>query len=161
MKLTLWLQGYDLLTQTIDNPSSFKILFFHFCTLMGWVTHHEFDSPLSPNNLLIIPLKLKLVAFFLSSPFICYWHSQLFFLTSLLTCSQCEWLIECTCTQMKCQCYPKLRPDILCILEAPNHTPTPLLPSNAHTIQIIEFTQCHDKFPYKLSHKTSQIRPLN
>ena len=34
-------------------------------------------------------------------------------------------LIDCTCSQTNCQCQTKLRPDILCVLGAPNHTPTP------------------------------------
>ena len=60
-----------------------------------------------------------------------------------------EWLIGCTCPQTSCQCQARLRLDILCILGAPNHTPTPLLPSHTHThtIQVIEFTYCHDRFP--------------
>ena len=51
-----------------------------------------------------------------------------------------EWLIECICPQTYCQCQAKLRPNILCILGAPNHTPTPLPPSHTHTRQFIEFT---------------------
>ena len=37
------------------------------------VTHREFNSSLSCNNLLSIPLKLKLTTFFLSSPLFGYW----------------------------------------------------------------------------------------
>ena len=44
-----------------------------------------------------------------------------------------KWLIECTCPQTSCQCQAKSRPYILYILGAPNHTPTPLLPSHTHT----------------------------
>ena len=61
-----------------------------------------------------------------------------------------EWLVECTCTQTRCHCYAILRPYILCILvQIPNNIPTPLLPSHTqkHTIQFIEFTYYHDKFP--------------
>ena len=58
-----------------------------------------------------------------------------------------EWLIECTCTQTPCKCHARRRPDILCVLGAPNHTPTPLISSNAHTVQFIEFTYYHDRFP--------------
>ena len=43
------------------------------------------------------------------------------------------WLIECTCTQTRCQCHAMLRPHILCIIGVPNHTPTPFLPSHTHT----------------------------
>ena len=72
-----------------------------------------------------------------------------------------EWLIECTCPQTKCQCQARLRPDILCILGAPNHTATPLLPTHAHTIQFIEFTYIHDRFPAKeLTQKHAKYDPL-
>ena len=58
-----------------------------------------------------------------------------------------EWLIECICSQIKCQCHARLRPNILCIIGVPNHTPAPLTPSNTKIIQFIEFTYCHDRFP--------------
>ena len=58
-----------------------------------------------------------------------------------------EWLIQCNCPQTSCQCQAKLRPHILYILGAPNHTTTPLLPSCTHTIQFIECTDCHGRFP--------------
>ena len=48
----------------------------------------------------------------------------------------------------------KLRPDILCIIGAPNHTQTPISPSPTVTIQLIEFTYFHDKLPNQtLTHK--------
>jgi hypothetical protein len=72
-----------------------------------------------------------------------------------------DWLIECTCLQTNCQCQAKLRPYILCVLGALNHTPTPLLPSHTHTIQLIEFTYCHDKFPEQaLTQKHEKYDPL-
>ena len=72
-----------------------------------------------------------------------------------------EWLIECTCPLTKCQCQARLRPDILCILGAPNHTPTPLLPSHTLTIYFIEFTYRHDKFPEQaLTQKHAKYDPL-
>ena len=73
-----------------------------------------------------------------------------------------EWLIDCTCTQTRCQCHAKLRPDILCILGAPNHTPTPLLPSHTHTQynSLNSHTVTIDS-PNKPSHKTCQMRPIN
>ena len=40
-----------------------------------------------------------------------------------------EWLLKCTCPQQPCQCSAKLRPDISCILGAPNQTHTPISPS--------------------------------
>ena len=58
-----------------------------------------------------------------------------------------DWLLKCTCTQEPCQCQAKLRPDIMCIIGAPNHTQLPILPSPSHTVQFIEFTYCHDRFP--------------
>ena len=46
-------------------------------------------------------------------------------------------------------------------LGAPNHTPTPLLPSHTHTIQFIEFTYCHDRFPEQsLTQKHANYDPL-
>ena len=42
----------------------------------------------------------------------------------------------------KLQCQAKLRPNVLSVLGAPNHTPTPLLPALTHTIQFVEFTYC-------------------
>ena len=44
---------------------------------------------------------------------------------------------------------------------APNHTPTPLLPSHTHTVQFIEFTYCHDRFPEQaLTQKHTKYDPL-
>ena len=72
-----------------------------------------------------------------------------------------EWLIECTCLQTRCQCHAKLRPDILCIIRVPKHTPTPLLPSHTKTIQFIEFTYCHDRFPEQaITQKHAKYDPL-
>ena len=72
-----------------------------------------------------------------------------------------EWLIECTCTQTKCQCHAKHRPNILCYFGASNHTSTPLLPSNAHTIQFMEFTYCHDRFPEQaITQQQAKYDPL-
>ena len=58
-----------------------------------------------------------------------------------------EWLLKCTCPQQPCQCQAKLRPHILYILGAPNRTHTPISPSTNYTVQFIEFTYCHDRFP--------------
>jgi hypothetical protein len=72
-----------------------------------------------------------------------------------------EWLLTCTCSQTKCQCQAKLKPDILCIIGAHNQSPTPILPSPNHTIQFIEFTYCHDRFPGEaLTHKHTKYDPL-
>ena len=74
-----------------------------------------------------------------------------------------ECLIECTCTQTKCHCHARLRPNILCILGAPNHTPTPIPISNTHThtIQFTEFTNCHDIFPEEATtQKQTKYDPL-
>jgi hypothetical protein len=43
----------------------------------------------------------------------------------------------------------------------PNHTPTPLTPSHTKTIQFIEFTYCHDRFPEQaITQKHSKYDPL-
>ena len=72
-----------------------------------------------------------------------------------------NWLLECTCPQTPCQCQARLQPDILCIIGAPNHTSTPLLPTPTHTAQFIEFTYCHDRFPEQaLTQKHTKYDPL-
>ena len=35
----------------------------------------------------------------------------------------------------------------MCIIGAPNQAQPPILPSPNHTVQFIEFTYCHDRFP--------------
>ena len=55
-----------------------------------------------------------------------------------------EWLLQCICPQPTCQCQVRLRPDILCILRAPNQAQVPITPSTTHAIQCIEFTYYHD-----------------
>ena len=61
-----------------------------------------------------------------------------------------------------CQCQAKLRPDILCMIRAPNQTRLPICPSSNHTVQFIEFTYCHDRFPEQaLTHKHAKYDPLN
>ena len=72
-----------------------------------------------------------------------------------------EWLLKCTCTQTPCQCQAKLRPDILCIIGASNHTQTPISPSPISIVQFIEFTYYHDRFPDQaLTHKHNKYEPL-
>jgi hypothetical protein len=72
-----------------------------------------------------------------------------------------DWLLQCTCTQTTCQCQAKLRPDILCIIGAPDQTQTPIAPSSKLTIQFIEFTYCHNRFPDQaLTHKHGKYDPL-
>ena len=73
-----------------------------------------------------------------------------------------EWLLACTCPQTPCQCQAKLRPDILCMIGAPNHITLPIAPSSNHTVQFIEFTYCHDKFPEQaIAQKQAKYDPLN
>ena len=72
-----------------------------------------------------------------------------------------EWLLACRCSQRKCQCQAKLRPDIVCIIGVPNQTQTPIPPFPNHTIQFIEFTYCHDRFLEEaLTHKHTKYDPL-
>jgi ribonuclease HI len=73
-----------------------------------------------------------------------------------------EWLLACTCPQTPCQCQAKLRPDVLCMIGAPNNITLPVLPSSNHTIQFIEFTYCHDRFPDQaIAQKHAKYDPLN
>ena len=73
-----------------------------------------------------------------------------------------EWLLKCTCPQRICQCHAKLRPDILCIIGAPNWTQTPISPSPKHTCQFIDSTYCYDRFPKQaLMHKHTKLQPTN
>ena len=72
-----------------------------------------------------------------------------------------DWLIKSKCPQQTCNCQAKLRPDILYIIGAPNHTQTPILPSPTLTTQFIEFTYCHDKYSEQaLTHKHIKYDPL-
>ena len=72
-----------------------------------------------------------------------------------------EWLLACTCPQTPCQCQAKLRPDILCMIGAPNHITLPITPSSNHTVQFIEFTYCHDRFPEQaIAQKQAKHDPL-
>ena len=68
-----------------------------------------------------------------------------------------ERLLKCICTQKPCQCQNKLRPDIMCILGAPKQTQTPILPFPNNTVQFIEFTYCHDRFPAQTHTNTTNM----
>ena len=73
-----------------------------------------------------------------------------------------EWLLQCTCHQKPCQCQAKLKPDILCMIGAPNQTSLPISPSSNHIVQFIEFTYCHDRFPEQaITQKHAKYDPLN
>ena len=46
-------------------------------------------------------------------------------------------------------------------IRSPKPSPNTLLPSHTHTIQFIEFTSCHDRYPEQaLSHKHTNYDPL-
>ena len=64
-----------------------------------------------------------------------------------------EWLIACTCSQTRCQCHPRLRPNILCIIGALIHTPIPLLPSHIYIVQFIKSHTATTDSWKKPSHK--------
>jgi hypothetical protein len=54
-----------------------------------------------------------------------------------------------------------IQSSFLCIIGAPNHTPTPIALSQSHTIQFIEFTYCHDRFPEQaITQKHAKYDPL-
>ena len=68
---------------------------------------------------------------------------------------------KCTCPQTICQCLAILIPDILCIIRVSNHIPTLLFPSHTKTIQFIEFTYYHDRFPEQtITQKHAKYDPL-
>ena len=72
-----------------------------------------------------------------------------------------EWLLNCTCIHRTCQCQAKLRPDITCIIGTPSQTQAPITPSPKVTVQLIEFTYCHDIFiDQALTHKHNKYDPL-
>jgi hypothetical protein len=55
----------------------------------------------------------------------------------------------------------KLRPDILCVIGAPNQTQLPISPSSKHTMQFIEGTYCHDRFlEQAITNKHAKYDPL-
>jgi hypothetical protein len=48
------------------------------------------------------------------------------------------------------------------MIGAPNHSTLPIAPSPNHTVQFIEFTYCHDRFPEQtLAQKHAKYDPLN
>jgi hypothetical protein len=50
---------------------------------------------------------------------------------------------------------------ILCIIGAPNHTQTPIIPSPTLTAQHIEFTYCHERYPDQtLTQKHTKYDPI-
>ena len=58
-------------------------------------------------------------------------------------------------------CQAKLRPDILCLLGAPNQIQTLISPSTNYTVQFIEFTYYHDRFlEQAITHKHTKYDPL-
>ena len=58
-----------------------------------------------------------------------------------------KWVLQCTCTPTPCTCLVWFQLDILCVLGAPNDSQSPLIASPPTTIQFIEITYCHDRFP--------------
>ena len=49
----------------------------------------------------------------------------------------------------------------MCIIGAPNQTQPPILPSPSHTVQFIDFTYCHGRFPEQArTHKHNKYDPL-
>ena len=58
-----------------------------------------------------------------------------------------NWLLKCTCAQATCHCQAKSRLDILCITGVPNQIQTSISPFPTLTVQLIQFTSWHDRFP--------------
>jgi hypothetical protein len=56
---------------------------------------------------------------------------------------------------------PLLKPYILCTQGAHKNNQPPIIPALAHTIQIIDFTYCHDIFPLEaIRNKQDKHNPL-
>ena len=60
-----------------------------------------------------------------------------------------HWLLPCSCTQTRCYCNARLKPDILCAQGIPYNGTPPLHPDPNITIQFIEFTYTNDRFSTK------------
>jgi hypothetical protein len=56
------------------------------------------------------------------------------------------WILSCTCNTTQCECFAKLRPDIVYIQGVAYEQNGPLIPRADLTIQIIEFTLTRDRF---------------
>jgi hypothetical protein len=71
------------------------------------------------------------------------------------------WLLPCTCTQRRCHCNARLKPDILCIKELPHQNIPPTHPTNNLTAQFIEFTYTNDNFSQDtINNKIQKYQPL-
>ena len=64
-------------------------------------------------------------------------------------------------TQPHAHAMPLLKPYILCTQEAHTNNQPPINPALTHTIQIIDFTYCHDNFPLEaIRNKQDKHKPL-
>ena len=71
------------------------------------------------------------------------------------------WLLPCTCTQHKCHCNARFKPDLLCIKELPHQSTLTPHPTNNLTIQFIEFTYTNNRFSQDtINNKIQKYQPL-
>jgi hypothetical protein len=71
------------------------------------------------------------------------------------------WLLPCTCTQQRCHCNARLKPDLLCIKGFPHQNTPPTNPNDNLTVQFIEFTYTNDRFPQEtVNNKIQKYQPL-
>jgi hypothetical protein len=71
------------------------------------------------------------------------------------------WLLKCTCTNTRCRCLVKLKPDLLCVQGLPYQGIPPTAPDHNLTIQFIEFTYCNDRFSHDtITVKTNKYQAL-
>ena len=72
-----------------------------------------------------------------------------------------QWLLPCSCTQTRCHCNARLKPDILCAQGIPYNGTPPLHPDPNIKIQFIEFTYTNDHFAAeRIQQKINKYTPL-
>ena len=57
------------------------------------------------------------------------------------------WLLSCTCSQQRCNCNARFKPNILCVKGLQYQSLAPTEPNENLIIQLMEFTYCNDRIP--------------
>ena len=72
-----------------------------------------------------------------------------------------QWLLPCSCTQTRCHCNARLKPDILCAQGIPYNGTPPLHLDPNIKIQFIEFTYTNNQFAAeRIQRKINKFTPL-